>query len=503
MKNKRKLLIAFSSAALLSLAACGGQAKNPYASLDNETDADIIQELTVREALEDFSDEDSSTFVYGNVRLPEKVGDAEVTWWSSNKKIIKVAADGEAAPGLVSRPKKDTEVTLVAEINKGGNKTKFEQTVTVKAAVPENSDSDYVGYLFCHFTGTEGNTTDEQIYFALADEGQGLKFTDMSKSPALTSDVGDKGVRDPFIYRSPEGDTYYIIATDLSVKNRGGWTTNHNYTKKGSHSITLWESHDLEHWSKPRLIEVAAPDAGMAWAPEMIYHEETGQYIIYFSSTICNEEKTDILERDCIYYTTTRDFVHFGKTQKFFKNQKYPDGQLDTQGRDRDTPNADNTLRKIIDASVIKIDDWYYLAAKDGDNHENYGGILVSRTQDLLDIDSWETDFQFHLTDLGLTARVDLTNKQLEGPEWFFYNEADRGDDPVKIGLMGDMYMNGQGYLPLSTTDVEDRTNENESWKVLGNEEYDWTGLKKRHGSIMRLTSEEIANVKAFYENKK
>ena len=63
MKNKTKLLIAFSSAALLSLAACGGQAKNPYASLDNETDADIIQELTVREALEDFSDEDSSTFV--------------------------------------------------------------------------------------------------------------------------------------------------------------------------------------------------------------------------------------------------------------------------------------------------------------------------------------------------------------------------------------------------------------------------------------------------------
>ena len=64
---------------------------------------------------------------------------------------------------------------------------------------------------------------------------------------------------------------------------------------------------------------------------------------------------------------------------------------------------------------------------------------------------------------------------------------------------MGDMYMNGQGYLPLSTTDIEDRDNSNNSWKVLGNDDYSWTGLKKRHGSIMRLTHDEIAAVKEFY----
>ena len=501
--RKIKYLFAFSAVALLSLTACNNN-KNPYANLPEERDLDFIQKIDIAESVVDYSvsEDEQETAIFGNVYLPTEVDDATLTWWSSNPKIINPKQSGDAAPGEVTRPKQDTEVTLVAQIEKNGDKTKYQKTVTVKAAAPEVADDKYVGYLFCHFTGQEGSTTDEQIYFALADQGQGLKFTDMSSSPALTSNVGDQGVRDPFIYRSPEGDSYYIIGTDLSVKNRGGWTTNHNYTKKGSHSITIWESHDLKSWSEPRLIEVAAPDAGMAWAPEMIYHEETGQYLIYFSSTICNEAKDDILERDCIYYTTTRDFVHFGKTQKFFKNQKYPQGQKDTQGEQRDTPHADNTLRKIIDASVIKIDDWYYLAAKDGDNHENYGGILISRTQDLFDIDSWDEDFQYHLTDLGLTARVDLTNKQLEGPEWFYYNVADRGDDPEKIGLMGDMYMNGQGYLPLSTTDVEDRDNSNGSWKVLGDSDYSWTGLKKRHGSIMRLTKEEIANVKEFYENK-
>ena len=495
--NKRfKYLFVLPAISLMALTSCNGSNKNPYEALPEETDTALIEELKIVESAVDVKNENSEKAVYGNIRLPNKVDDAKVKWWSSNNGVIKAKAYGEAEPGFVKRPKKDTEVTLVAEIEKDGNKTKYEQTVTVKAAVPTVDDDDYCGYLFCHFTGQEGSTTDEQIYFALADKDQGLKFTDMSSSPVLTSNVGDNGVRDPFIYRSPEGDTYYIIATDLSVKNRGGWKTNHDYTRKGSHCITLWESHDLTNWSNPRLIEVAAPDAGMAWAPEMIYHEETGQYVIYFSSTICNEDKSEILWRDCIYYTTTRDFVHFGETKKFFKNQPYPAGQTDPQ---TNAPNAyNNDERKIIDASLIKIDDWYYIAAKDGDNHED-GGILISRTQDLFDIDAWDDEFQYHLTDLGLTARVALNNKQLEGPEWFYYNAADRGDADEKLGLMGDMYMNGQGYLPLSTTDVEDRTNENGSWEVLGDSDYSWTGLKKRHGSIMRLTEEEIAAVKAIY----
>ena len=54
-----------------------------------------------------------------------------------------------------------------------------------------------------------------------------------------------------------------------------------------------------------------------------------------------------------------------------------------------DSPQAiNNNERKIIDAAVMKIGDYYYSAAKDGDNHEENGGILVQRTTDLFDIDS-------------------------------------------------------------------------------------------------------------------
>ena len=520
--RKFKYLFAFSAVALMSLTACGGN-KNPYASLPDETNADLIEELTIAQSLANPKDENSGLGVYGNVYLPSEVDGAKISWWSSKPKVIDPKKSGDIAPGEVIRQNKDTEVTLVAQIEKDGNKTKYQQTVTVKAAAPEVADEDYQGYLFAHFVGegygkTEGGekiATGEQMFFALADVGQGLHFKDMNGStmsnlkPVLSSDVGERGVRDPFMLRSPEGDTFYLIATDLSVYTRGGWNANNGsgkFTITGSHSITIWESHDLVNWTDARLIEVAREDAGMAWAPEMIYHEESGQYVIFFSSTIIDEDSSGrfISERDCIYYTTTRDFVHFGETKKFLKNQPYPAGQEDPQ-KASDSPKAiNNDERKIIDASVTKIGDYYYAAAKDGDNHED-GGILIQRNSDLFDIDGWEKVLD--LDDLGFQAQGRTANNQcLEGPEWFIYNQADREDAGTKeYGLMADFYANTSvGYIPWKTTDVEDATNANDSWKLLtsgADNDYSWDNQTKRHGTILRITAEEAARIKESYPN--
>ena len=522
MRNRSKLLMAFSSAALLSLVACGGGSnKNPYADLEVETDGEIIRELVIRECPEDFSDEDSSTGIYGNIRLADKVGDARVTWWSSNNKIIKANAYGDADPGIVERPNQDTDVTLVAQIEKDGNKTKYEQTVTVKAAAPEIADEDYEAYLFGHFIGEsygegpqtmEGHPTGEQIFFALADVGEGLHFKDMNGSkmgnlkPVLKSNVGELGVRDPFMLRSPEGDSFYLIATDLSVYTRGGWNNNAGQaTKTGSHSIILWESHDLVHWSEGRQIEVAKSDAGMAWAPEMIYCEETGEYLIFFSSTILDDyskgTNAKILYRDSVYYTTTRDFIHFGETKQFIPNTPY---QADVTSRNESDQYAlNNDYRKVIDGSVMKIGDYYYSACKDGGNNEDGGGIRIQRTQDLYD-GEWE--FVMNLADAGFKIQNgrNADNKCLEGPEWFYYNVADRKDPDVpEIGLMADFYANTSvGYIPWSTTDIEDTTNANESWRLLesgADKDFSWDSQTKRHGTIMRITAEEAERLKEAY----
>lgn len=511
MKRFFKSVIAASSLlAVMGLVGCGGNNASKdklleeIKGLDAETDESVINELKIVNA----------DGIYGNVHLPTTIGEKEVTWWSSDSAVINPKADGSIAPGAVERQSKDMTIKLAAKIGSGASATKYEQEVIVKAAPKELEDSDFEAYLFAHFVGESyGKTEDgvkiatgEQMFFALADVGQGLKFKDMNGSttsnlkPVLSSKVGERGVRDPFICRSPEGDTFYLIATDLSVYTRGGWGNNNGsgkFTITGSHSITLWESHDLVNWTEGRLIEVAREDAGMAWAPEMIYNEETGEYVIFFSSTILTDTKDAIKERDCIYYTTTRDFVHFGETKKFLKNQPYPDGQEDPK-KNSDSPVAiNNNERKIIDASVMKIGEYYYCAAKDGDNHEDNGGILIQRTKDLLDINSWEK--VMNLADVGFTFRGnDANNKWFEGPEWFHFNQADRKNPNIdEIGLMADYYNDGSvGYVPWATTDIEDKTNTNNSWRQLSTDEFSWDSQTKRHGTILRITADEAELLK-------
>ena len=522
MKNK-KFLFALSTVALLSLSSCGVKEDKLLKEINaapEETDATLIEELSVVHA---------DDGVYGNIYLPSEVNGAKITWWSSDRNIIYPEDYDYVAAGDVDRPNADTVVQLKAKIEKDGEVTKFEQDVLVKAAPAELQDEDFEAYLFGHFIGESyGKTengqripTGEQMFFALADVGEGLHFKDMNGStmsnlkPVLSSNVGENGVRDPFMLRSPEGDTFYLIATDLSVYTRGGWNNNAGQaTKTGSHSICLWESHDLVNWTDARLIPVAREDAGMAWAPEMIYREETGEYLIFFSSTILDDyskgTNANILYRDSVYYTATRDFVHFSETKQFIPNTKYQDDV--TSRNESDASALNNDYRKVIDGSVMKIGDYYYSAAKDGGNNEDGGGIRIQKTASLLpEIDDegneyidWE--FVQNLADVGYQAEGrNADNKCLEGPEWFYLNQADREDPDVpEIGLMADFYANTSiGYIPWATTDVEDINNENHSWRKLesgsGEGKFSWDSQTKRHGTILRITAEEAERLKEAY----
>lgn len=497
----------------MSLCACNKEPEDKvfaeYNALAAETDQNITKELDVV----------NKDGIYGNIYLPSSVNGKTVNWWSSDNKIINPKANNTMAAGEVNRPNDDTKVKLIAKIGDGADAKKYEQEVTVKAAPEELEDGDYEGYLFCHFIGegtgkTEGDkkiATGEQIFFALADVGEGLHFKDMNGStqndpkPVLSSELGERGVRDPYICRSPKGDTFYIVATDLSIYTRGGWGMDNGgaATKTGSHSVVLWESHDLVNWTEERLLDVALPNAGMAWAPEMTYCEETGEYLIFFSSTIlddyANGKNAKILKRDSIYYTATRDFVHFSETKQFIDNQPYPDGYTNKEETDEFATNNDH--RKIIDGSVMKIGDYYYAAAKDGGNYENHGGILIQKTDNLYDPESWEK--VMNLADAGFQAEGrNADNKCLEGPSWFVLNQADRKDPNVpEIGLMADFYANTSiGYIPWTTTDIEDTTNANDSWRRLesgtGEGKFSWDSQTKRHGSILRITAEEAALLK-------
>lgn len=265
--------------------------------------------------------------IAGNITLPREINGTKIMWTSSNTTVIdttehelsdtdkaKYGSNYTSIPaGTVSRANKDTNVTLTAATESGETKS-FD--VTVKAA-PEKSykqmdaDGDFKGYLYAYFSGSANTLKCQQTYFASSDDG--LNWTDLNDNePVITSNLGTKGLRDHYIIRSPEGDRFYLLATDLDASG-GNWI---NYATNGSKDIMVWESDDLVNWSKQRAITIADDKTGCMWAPEAIYDEITGEYIVYWSGDDRDTESASYGKK-VIYYVKTRDFYSFTPQKKY------------------------------------------------------------------------------------------------------------------------------------------------------------------------------------------
>jgi len=53
----------------------------------------------------------------------------------------------------------------------------------------------------------------------------------------LVSQLGEKGVRDPYLLRSQDGQKFYLLATDLSINLNRDWK---RAQEAGSKSIVIW-----------------------------------------------------------------------------------------------------------------------------------------------------------------------------------------------------------------------------------------------------------------------
>lgn len=303
------------------------------------------------------------------------------------------------------------------------------------------TDNERFGYLFAHFIGEQENG--EQIYFALSRDG--FHWRDLnSEQPVLTSMIGERGVRDPYLLRSADGRGFYMLATDLSIYYREGWKEA-QATVTGSRSLIVWESPDLTNWSEPRIVEIAPPEAGCAWAPEAIYDEEAGDYLVFWASS---REAVDKAGRGLhIYCSRTRDFHSFTPAEQYITRGEHT---------------------SIIDTTIIRANGKYYRASGDGQITIESSDRLTGDWTVISTLDS-----------LGLQ----LTGKDVEGPEFFKFN----GED--KWGLLVDQYATDGGYLPIITTDIGDTTGA--CWRRPEPQEYDFGKLKKRHGTILPVTKKE------------
>lgn len=174
-------------------------------------------------------------------------------------------------------------------------------------------------YLFVHFTGTQSTEKEEQIYFSISLDGKNWTVLNGGKN-ILTSTVGEKGVRDPFIVRHPLNGKFYIIATDLSIYNREkkvsgelAWKQCQNILpdnpNPGSPNIVIWESENLIEWSEPRLACVAPKDGGCYWAPKAIWDEEKQAFMVCGASRTSVDGYTWLR----LYRSDTTDFITFSK----------------------------------------------------------------------------------------------------------------------------------------------------------------------------------------------
>lgn len=289
------------------------------------------------------------------------------------------------------------------------------------------------GYLFVTFKG-EQNPMTEQITFALSQDGRNWRALNHGE-PVLVSQLGEKGVRDPYLLRAHDGKKFYLLATDLSIALNRDWG---RAVRAGSRAIVIWESTDLVNWSEPRLVPVAPDDAGCTWAPEAVYDEDAGDYLVFWASTT----KRDDFAKHRIWAARTTDFRTFSAPFIYIEKPQH-----------------------IIDTTIVRDGGKYYRFTKD----EEFKAITMDESARLAG--PWRNVEGFSLAKLV----------GYEGPECYPLQSA--AGEPPTWCLILDYYSKSQGYQPFVTRDLA-------GGQFAPAEGFVFP-FRFRHGSVLPLTEDE------------
>ncbi|WP_030159667.1 glycoside hydrolase family 43 protein [Glycomyces sp. NRRL B-16210] len=306
--------------------------------------------------------------------------------------------------------------------------------------LPAAAQTAYASYLLVHFTGESSDG--EQIYLSHSDNG--LNWTDLNGGGVvLRSAIGTRGVRDPILVRSPQGDRYWIVATDLRIASGTSWDDASN---RGSLDLVVWESTDLVNWGTPRLLNVAGSisAAGNAWAPEAIWDSSAGNYVLYWATN----STLNGIRKARIWYSRTSDFRSITAPQVYI-DRPGNQGLIDTQ---------------IIEANAGPYR--YYRASKEGN-------ITLEGSNSI--IGGWNA--------IGDLSHLGTVSTQVEGPMWAKFNDRN------EWALWLDQYATGRGYMPVATTAPGTAS----SYRTVSG--YNLGGTHKRHGFILNLTAAERGRV--------
>lgn len=317
-------------------------------------------------------------------------------------------------------------------------------------------EKDMAGYLMVyHRDETHG------LHMAISEDG--YTFTALNDNhPVIAGDTiaYQRGIRDPHIFRGPDG-AFYLAMTDLHIyAQKAGyrdteWERSPDYGWGNNRGLVLMKSWDLVNWKRANInldaLSAAYSEIGCAWAPEVTFDEKKGKLMIYFTMRFRSEANK-------LYYVYVNDDFDTleGTPQILFE---YPDEHV-----------------SAIDGDITKVGDKYHLFYV---AHDGVPGIKHA-VSDRPDGD-WAFDPRWY----------DYEPKNCEAP-----NVWKRiGQD--KWVLMYDVYsIHPHNFAFVETSDFvrfEHLGRFNEGVMKTTN----FTSPK--HGAVVHLTAEELENLKAYW----
>jgi len=312
---------------------------------------------------------------------------------------------------------------------------------TIFTAIHLNAQNQKLeGYLFAYFEGKGTSDKQEQLRFAVSDDAVNWKALNNNQPIIASKDISNTGgVRDPHILRAANGNSFFMVATDMNTK-KNGWDYNPGIVLLKSNNLLDWKSSviDLE-----KLYPEKFKNIKWVWAPQTIYDTKAKKYLVYFTVRFKDNLKLDFY---CAY--ANKDFTGFEKMPKLMFSPK--DG--------------------AIDGDIVYKDGIYHFFYKGNTKDENgkeiKNGIKQATSKSLQG--PWKESFDY----------LDSYANEKTGVEGSSVFKLNNSDDYI---LMYDLYSSGR-YEFQRSKDLYTFTTKTESFTK---------DFFPRHGSIIGITKEE------------
>ena len=318
----------------------------------------------------------------------------------------------------------------------------------------------YMGaYLFTFFSDPT-----HSLFMAISYDGYNFKPINNGE-PIISGDsiAEQHGIRDPHIYRAPNGK-FYIAMTDLHIfgKQKGlrttQWERPDSYGWGNNRGLVLMASDDLIHWTHhvariDKLFPEEFGELGCAWAPQTIWDPAVGKPMVYFTI----RQKAG--GRTKMYYSYADEAFTTLKTEPKLLFE-YPDDKI-----------------QVLDADICPMPDGRYFMTYV--SQENPGGIKYMISDRINHFDDYHAE------------QIDAENSGCEAPNvWKRIGEN-------KWVVMYDIYSvhpNNFGFVETSdfkTFSPLGHFNEG-VMKIEGFE-------SPKHGSVIHITKAEAKRLENYW----